>query len=284
MRVEDIDGAVAMLPGWPSTVAAATEQLIAALPTSLHSFSFSIRLSGSWNQRCAQFETLGVALLAAATTMTRLTELSIVLEASWDDMRLDAIVALPRLRKLSLNGHGFDVPLSRLKALSQLRELKLEQVDPADVLLLFQPPHLLQLEAFTTDVWLNEVEMRALLSVPTLTRLEPSYFFPDAWPLLAQFPHLRCLNFATCVDLSAEGTASLSTVLARCVVLEDLTLSFNFSETMSEEEQHACWSIFLPSMPNLRRLTIGALTFLAPFIDVLPEHLPRLEQLAFGGW
>jgi hypothetical protein len=288
MRVEDINAAVALLPGWPSTVAAATEQLIAALPTSLRSFSFRIRSSVYRNPRCAQFETLGVAILAAAAaTMPQLTELSIHHESSWDDVQLDALVALPLLRKLTITGSFARTSLCRLKQLSQLRVLHLDCLRPEGLMSMCQPPHLLQLEELVADVELDEAEMRALLHLPTLTRLEPSFCFPDAWPRLSQFPHLRRLYFSTHVDLTAaELTAFLSAALARCAVLEDLTLLFNLSRITSEDAcaQRTCWSILLPSLSNIRRLTVGSFIFLAPFIDVLPEHLPRLEQLTLSGW
>jgi hypothetical protein len=119
------EAAAALLQGTSSTTAAAMMQ--AALPTSLRSFSFVNRTI--LEEPSADFVRLGPAFLAGAATMPQLTELYMCQKAPWDDMPLDALVAAPLLRKLTMSAYRREVPLSRIKALSQLRELILERVD-----------------------------------------------------------------------------------------------------------------------------------------------------------
>jgi hypothetical protein len=271
---------------WTSSNAAATlllqgtsattvvELLRAALPTTLRSFSFVTSMEDGTPS--AAFERLGGIYLTVAAHMPQLTELDIDHEASWVNMRLDALGALPQLRKLSLNGHGFEVPLSRLQAVSQLRALMLEQVELDDLVSMCQPPHSLQLETLIgTDTDLDEVSMRALVRLPTLTKL-------DMQSLLPGLPRLRQLGVEECNYLNGAQASSFSEALSRCTALADLTFSLDFilddGEVPPEEEQRTRWTTLLRSLPNLVRLRVDILNT-APLLALLPLHLPRLERL-----
>jgi hypothetical protein len=270
--------AAALLQGTSSRTAA--KRMQAALPTSLR--SFFILTDVETGTLSADFVPLGAAYLAAATNMSLLTELSIHHEASWDDMRLDTLVALPLLRKLSLRSLCQVIPLSGLKQLSQLRELELEQVDSYDLLALCQPPHLLLLESLTVDIEFGEEDMRTLAHLPTLTELAAQTVLPGAWPLLADLPRLRRLSMADHFLLIGTQATDLSEALARCAALDDLTLSLHFKgdnfSDLSEEEQRARWTLLLRGLPNLRQLCMVT-TSVATLIAVLPAHLPRLVRL-----
>jgi hypothetical protein len=159
-------------------------------------------------------------------------------------MQLDALVALPLLRNLAIDGSMEGTPLYGLKALSQLRELELEHVHSDDLVSMCQPPHSLQLESLrvSMDAEVGEVEMRALVHLPTLTELDPSLLASAAWPMLPQLPHLRRLTLLPVDPLNREGASSLSAALSRCAALEELTLQVDFcqedgSDASEETEQ-----------------------------------------------
>jgi hypothetical protein len=273
------DAAAAVLLHGTSAAADAAETLQATLPTSLRSFSFFTY--PGWVETTAHLRQLASALLAAATTMHQLTELRIEHIASWADMRLDALCALPLLRNLKLISANFVIPVLGVKQLSQLRELELELVRSADLVSLCQPPHSLQLETLRVDLEIGEVEMRALLHLPSLTHVEPRLFHRDAWPLLPQLPHLRRLNLRAKAWFTDESTSMLSAALTLCTALDDLTLTVVFPPVVGgdppEEEQRPRWSALLHSVPQLTRLEV--LTgFAAPLFAVLPAHLPQLQS------
>jgi hypothetical protein len=140
--------------------------------------------------------------------MPRLTELSIHHEFSWNGMQLDGLVDLPLLRKSTITGSMAGTPLYKLKQLSQLRELELGHVRSEDFVSLChcQPPHSLQLEALSVGGMshVGEVEMRALLHLPTLAQLEPELIQPDAWLLLPLLPHLRRVMISPRMPFTAE--------------------------------------------------------------------------------
>jgi hypothetical protein len=216
--------------------------------------------------------------------MPQLTELRIEHEAAWTNMRLEALGALPLLRKLTVIGSLEGTPLDRLKQLSQLRELTLERVQSANFLSMCQPPHSLQLESLRTDIEVGEVEMRALLHLPTLTELDPASLAPSAWPLLPQLPRLRRLTIDPEVPgFTSEMTSSLSSSLALCATLDDLALTVLLSVDMLDEEECTCWTALLRSVPNVRRLFVRSV-FVEPLLAVLPLHLPRLEQFVLRCW
>jgi hypothetical protein len=273
--------AAALIRGTSSATATALMQ--AALPTSLRSFSFTTRLSYS-GPPSVSLVNLGAVFLAAAATMSQLTELSIHQEASWAEMRLDTLSALPLLRKLKLNGFDCEIPLPSLKGLSQLRELKLEQLTRGDLVTLCTPPHALRLETLTVDIGISEEDMRALAHLPTLTHLAALLVIPDAWSLLTELPRLRRLSMEhyNFILIDAQAIA-LSEGLARCAALVDLALSLDFRRDnisdVPEEEQRARWTLLLRGLPNLRRLHMKT-TSVAPLLAVLPDHLPRLKRLA----
>jgi hypothetical protein len=147
-----------------------------------------------------------------------------------------------------------------------------------------QPPHSLQLETLIgTDTELDEVSMRALVHLPTLTKLDMRSILPDAWPLLPELPRLRQLGTEQCIVLNGADTTSLSAALSRCAVLDDLAISLDFvlddgHEEPSEAEQRTRWTTLLRSLPNLVQLNVDILNT-APLLAVLPLHLPRLERL-----
>jgi hypothetical protein len=162
------EGAAAVLLRGTSAVTTA-EKLQAALPTSLHSFSFSTYPSAKRRTPSAKFAMLGAAFFTAATNMRQLNELGIIHAGSWDGMQLDGLATLPFLRKLTLIGRLSGILLSVLKTMSQLRELRFGYIDRNQLVALFTPPHSLQLEALCMEAGLGEAAMRALLSMPTLT-------------------------------------------------------------------------------------------------------------------
>jgi hypothetical protein len=212
--------------------------------------------------------------------MPHLIELSISHGSSWNGLlELNALLALPLLRKLTLDVSD----VTGLKELSQLRELTMERLPSEWLVWMCQPPHSLQLEALTVGLALGEIEMRALINLPTLTSLVSRALYPSAWPLLPQLPHLRCLTIFPGSALTDEHTTILSESLVRCAGLEDLTFSFYFPQATSEEDQRACWSLLLPSLPNLRRLCVET-DNVGPLLTVLSAHLPRLEQLVLQCW
>jgi hypothetical protein len=148
-----------------------------------------------------------------------------------------------------------------------------------------QPPHSLQLESLRTDIQVGEVEMRALVHLPSLTELDPSLLAPAAWPMLPQLPHLRCLTLFPVDPLSREGASSLSAALSCCAALEELTLQVDFCKEdgsdASEETEQMRWSELLHSVPNLHRLNVRTQPTnpRLPVLAVIPVHLPRLERL-----
>jgi hypothetical protein len=289
VRVADIDTAKALLPRWSTTsVTAAAEKLIAALPTQLRSFCFAT-CPLYWTESTIKFETLSAAFLTAAATMRQLTELRISHSARWDGMQLDALVALPQLRTLTIAGSlaQQNRALSGLRQLRQLRELTLKCIQPEDFALLCQPPHALQLEALRVDMGLGAHQMHALVQLPTLTELESPFVHPDAWPLLPQLPLLRRLQIVHAMEFTEALTSSLSSSLARCTALDELTLSVTFAPSFwqqfygvasTEEERQAQWTTLLRSVPNLVRLGVR-LEDASSLLAVLPLHLPRLERL-----
>jgi hypothetical protein len=280
VRVYGNRAAAALLQGTSS--ATATGLIQDALPTCLRSFSFTTHPSHS-GPPSASVDQLGSVFLAAAAHMPQLTGLSIHHEASWAEMKLDALVALPLLRKLKLNGFEHDIPLSGLKAFSQLRELNLEHVASIDFVALCTPPHSLQLDALIVDIGLKEEDMRALAHLPTLTHLTALLVIPGAWPLLPELPRLRRLSMAHYPFLlSGTQAIALSEALARCAALNDLAFSLDFKRddfsNASAEEQRARWTLLLRGLPNLRRLRVKT-SSIAPLLAVLATHLPRLKRL-----
>jgi hypothetical protein len=102
---------------------------------------------------------------------------------------------------------------------------------------------------------------------------------------LLQLPglaRLRRLTIAQTLRLSAPLANALSTALAGCVALDELSLSVKFVQddggTASGKKQQSRWSALLRSVPHLVRLVVTT-TFVGPFLLALATHLPRLEQL-----
>jgi hypothetical protein len=280
IRVRSEGAAAALLKGASSGSTAATLQ--AALPAGLSVFVV-VTLPSSEDISTSKLETLAAAFLAAASNMRQLTELKFYHHASWRQMQLDALVELPLLRKLTLNAFKYGMPSFKLRQLSQLRELILNDIMPEDLQSLSQPPHSLQLETLRVGHWVGEETMRSLVRLPTLTELEPELLDPDAFPLLPQLPRLRKLTVACDCALKDHWSWRLSDALARCTALEDLTLSFEFEpadEEEDEEEVHReLWDDILRSLPNIRRLAVETGSVVS-LIAALSAHLPRLERLA----
>jgi len=80
----------------------------------------------------------------------------------------------------------------------------------------------------------------------------------------------------------SELTALLSASLARCAALHDLTLAVYFEEG-EEDEQRTRWTARLHSVPTVLRLHVQPMR-VAPFLSVLPLHLPQLERLVLQCW
>jgi hypothetical protein len=115
----------------------------------------------------------------------------------------------------------------------------------------------------------------------------------DAWPLLPRLPHLRHLRLLPDQGLTAAFTTSLTESLVRLRKLEEVNLSIYFDDDneeeegiinilddqrVSAEEQQARWTDILRSLPKIRKLTVDTGS-IGPLLAVLPNHLPRLEQL-----
>jgi hypothetical protein len=161
---------------------------------------------------------------------------------------------------------------------------------------LFTPSHSLQLEVLHMETELFGDEMRALLSVPTLTELQPRVMDAAAWALLPQLPHLRRLVLLPETSLTADDTSSLSIALSHCSALEDLTLSVSFEDegggglldengAVPQAVMESRWTNILCSVPNLRRMVVATGNDeLRALFTVLPAHLPRLEQLMLDSW
>jgi hypothetical protein len=164
----------------------------------------------------------------------------------------------------------------------------LEYVELDDLESLCQPPHSLQLETLIgPDTELDEVAMRVLIHLPTLTQLDVESIFREAWPLLPELPRLRQLTMKQCNLLNGADTTALSEALSRCAALDDLAISLDFvlddGEVPPEEEQRTRWTTLLRSLPNLVRLDAD-IQQSAPLLAVLPLHLPRLERLVLHSW
>jgi hypothetical protein len=102
-------------------------------------------------------------------------------------------------------------------------------------------------------------------------------------------PRLRRLQITPALNITGAHAASLSTALAGCTALDDLTLCLHFTCDRNEEEEEeeeairtaameGQWTSILQSVPNLRRL-VAVAHFAAPFLSTLPAHLPQLEEL-----
>jgi hypothetical protein len=277
IRVHSNKAAAALLHGVSS--------LQSALPTSLRAFAFNTR-PASGELQSTDLGKLGSAFLVAAASMQQLTELRIENQASWDHLRLDALVGLPKLRTLMLHANNCRIPLSDLRALSQLRKLELERVHSKDLVAMCQPPHSLQLETLTLHVdWpLREAEMRALMHLPSLTELQSPLPFPEALLLLPQLPCLRRLNIVHDGELTVELTSSLLAALARSTALDEFTLLLHLDHVcwpdMTKGERKALWGALLRGVPNLAADIESA----APLFAVLPIHFPRMEQLSMQVW
>jgi hypothetical protein len=286
IRVHSEEAAAALLQGASSE--SGTGLMQAALPASVRALSVAAFLNSRGRIPDDKFKPLIQTFLAAAAAMPQLTEFTLRHKSRWDGMRLDGLVALPLLRKLSLVTFApSGIPLSGLKAMSQLRELSLGHVESEELLSLFQPPHSLQLEVLRMESEILEDDMRSLVSVPTLTELQSLGMESNVWPLLPQLPILRRLMVIPVSGLTAARTTSLSNALSHCTALVDLTLCIDFADEedvldQPNERRRARWTALLQSVPHIRRLGVHTTdaSGIQPLFAVLPAHLPRLEQLA----
>jgi hypothetical protein len=174
-------------------------------------------------------------LAALPAVMSQLTELNLDVNISGGDVdvRLDGLMQLPHLRKLTMYGIRWtDERLTELKQLSQLRDLHILIWPSMQLAELFQPPHSLQLERISLrHLNVDEPVMRALFHLPTLTELDPLSLLPSAWPLLPQLPALRRLTIRFYSELTVADTTLLSTSLAACRALTELYLvDFSFRD------------------------------------------------------
>jgi hypothetical protein len=217
--------------------------------------------------------------------MTHLTELNVAHKGLSIDVRVDVLAQLPRLRTLSLESVEWtDEQLAQLKRLSQLRELRINNLTSDTLISLCQPPHSLRLDFFYFGVLdAEEPVMRALLHLPTLTHLGPWHMHPEAWRLLPQLPLLRRLSVFPSCALTAEQTTSLSTALSGCRFLRDLSLievAFRDDNGRwpSNEQQQARWTELLRNVPQLELFTVCSRRA-PPMLVALSTHLPRLVFL-----
>jgi hypothetical protein len=275
----------------PFTPANAVAALQDVLPTQLRSFSFVIR--SVLFESSAKAQLLFSSIVASLPVMNQLHELHLQFDVSLPEMRLDVLVQLPRLRKLSIYGIAWtDERLAELKQFSQLRELH-TGMSGDERIQLCQPPHLLQLEhAPVSGGQVDERMMRALLHLPTLTELEPQLLLPSAWPLLPGLSLLRRLAVPLDAPLSAALTTLLSAALSNCRALTDLSLpgslthlslpGVSFKEDRgkaSDAQQQAQWTELLGSVPQLLRFKAHT-RYNPPLYAVLPTHLPQLTSLS----
>jgi hypothetical protein len=279
--------AVALLDGLtPNTAVAALQ---AVLPLQLRFFSLALEnWVGVWfsDRQRDLTRLLFSSLLSAVAVMRQLTELDVRCESYGTPLiaRFDALAQLPHLRKLSL----FDIVLTdewiaELKQLSQLRELR-TLLSHRELIRLCQPPHALQLEYIDLhDILVDESEMRAVLHLPTLTKLQPKYLRSAAWPLLPGLPLLRRVTIPIGPPLTAERTTLLSTTFSDCRALTELVLNnVDFRDDHGceaiIEQQTARWTELLASVPQLQRFEVQT-EHIPPLLAVLPEHLPQLVFL-----
>jgi hypothetical protein len=236
------------------TTSRAAERLQSALPPSLHSFSFTTR-PFYWETPSASLKKVASVFLAASSTMRHPTELDIMHEATWDEMRLDSLAASPLLRKLRLYAFDQAIPLSRLKGLSQLRELTLERVQSDDFVAMCQPPHALQ--RVDPDIGEEEEAIRnpameaqwttMLRSVPILRRLAVAtpIVFPFLTALSTHLPRLEQLRL--CADPGAF--ACIVTHLSHPTLQQFEVESY---WDLTSEQVHSL--LHNPRLPRLRRI------------------------------
>jgi hypothetical protein len=272
------------------TLENAVTKLQAVLPTQLRCFVLLMRSNVPVGEPIAHSRRLFSSVFAALPAMPQLTELHIGYSnfTVAVEVRLDALARLPQLRLLGLSLTMIDWTDERiadLKPLSQLRELHTNLTSTA-LIKLCQPPHSLQLECIGLDhIRVDRSVMRALLHLPTLTDLQPDSLLPAAWPLLPQLPLLRRLAVTPCFALTAAQTTSLSVSLSGCRALTQLSLGGiafedDDGDNATEEQQQACWTEILRTVPLLRRLTAGTRQGLS-FLAALPSQLPQLVCLLF---
>jgi hypothetical protein len=265
----------------------AAAELRATLPTHLRSFSISAgTTSDPLRRRCAAFAS---SFWAALGELTQLTELCIKQHGGYMHPR-PALAQLPHLRKLTLGPAGErGEHVEALKQLSHLRELILLDWNPGRIRLLAQPPHALQLKSLALpSMSVDEVSMRALLHLATLTALRPGRLSAKAWPLLPQLPLLRHLSFSSYDSLTPAQLSSLCAAFSHCPLLVDLTLahvSFEAAEggELTTEQKSAGWAALLSRVPNLRRLAVDG-DHVAHLLPVLPLHVPLLAHLTLCTW
>jgi hypothetical protein len=223
--------------------------------------------------------------------MPQLTELSIFHTTILPLLELPPgmLTHFPRLRKLKLHRVDWTAQaLAELKQLSELRELSFASgfMQNVELVAVCAPPHSLQLESIKIEaIAIDEMAMRALLYLPTLTALEATEIEADAWPLLPQLPLLRRLSFNPSGTVTPELTASLAAALSGCQALVDLSLPHvGFEEAVTEEQRSARWAQILSSVPNLHRLHVAQKNVLPQLVALLPAHAPLLEHLSLNVW
>jgi hypothetical protein len=228
----------------------AAAALGAVLPTQLRSFT----LSASQHHSEVNFEpnplfsTVSSTFVAALSTLPYLTAFSAVHKGAALDVPLAALAQLPQLRTLSLSSLRWtDQRVAEVKQLSQLRDLDIS-VPHDELAALCQPPHVLQLERIDLRrISADGCLIRALLHIPTLTELAPCIIYPDAWPLLPQFPLLLRLTVNPCSALSDARATLLATSLSGChalIALEPRGIVFEDAdgEDATDAQQQARWA------------------------------------------
>jgi hypothetical protein len=268
-----VEDAAALLEG--QSAKQAVEALKAMLPTRLTTFdAFFSDAADSTGELCSAF-------CAALTAMPQLTNLFIYQSSRTMDLPPGMLTQLPRLRKLRLwRIHWTSKRLSELKQLSELRELSLFYLKPAELIELCEPPHFLQLATIALDgMRFDEVVMRALFHLPTLTALEHGDLQADGWPLLPQLPLLQRLMVWPKESLTAELTSSLSASLSQLPLLTDVSLlPLDFGATATPQQEQARLAEILRSLPHVRHLVVWQES-LVPFLAALTGLVPQLDHL-----
>jgi hypothetical protein len=269
--LDGVEDAAALLQR--QTPAQLVQALKAGLPTQLTSLHVSFSRE--------TIVTLGVPFCAALPVLSQLTELWIQHGNEPLDLPPGVLRALPHLRKLRAGYINWNPQLlAEVKQLSQLRELNVFNLQPHDIVALCQPPHVFHLECIAASMAsLDEVCMRALSQLPLLTSLEPQLLEEDVIPLLPQLKQLRRLLVDMDDEMPSELVLSLSTALAGCHALTDLSLQAWFDDNMTDQEQREHWTNILRAIPNVRRLHVEHPSLTLP-LSILHSHVPLLENLS----
>jgi hypothetical protein len=221
------------------------------------------------------------ALVDALPSLPQLVALRLSLAAP--DLDLTPLTQLPMLSRLRLEHRLTAEQCSVVKQLPALVALDSggERWDPAALLELLAPPHSLErleeldLHAAAVDPPL----LAGLLSLPSLSSLQPSSIAPECWAELGGLARLRSLCLTWAGPFSAAQRAALGASLARLSSrLWHLTLKLMADGGVEGPPLHLLRLHSAPTLPlrslQLYYLRVPSLAFL--------QHTPLLERLVLA--